>query len=209
MTQIQFKSITHPLDLPGVSARACRILSYAGVIGALPEGISLVTLDYEAVLGVVRELLKQTGAGRDVVLMLQGQGGRDPKRLYALLGQLYDELEESPAPDREWRPLIETLGASQLADLVGISPASLNRYQTGARRTPDDVAQRLHCLALVVSDLAGAYNAFGLRRWFGRPRSALGRRTPAMVFHGNWKPESSDARKVRELASSLTSSPAT
>jgi hypothetical protein len=36
------------------------------------------------------------------------------------------------------------------------------------------VAERLHWLAMVVADLAGSYNALGIRRWFERPRALLG-----------------------------------
>ena len=74
-------------------------------------------------------------------------------------------------PASEWPALHRVLGPDLLARLLQISTVSLRRYQSGARKTPDDVAVRLHALALMVGDLAGAYNDAGIRRWFARPRT--------------------------------------
>ena len=63
-----------------------------------------------------------------------------------------------------------------------ISTVILRRYLSGAGRTPDDVAVRLHALALIVGDLAGAYDDAGIRRWFARRRTALGNRAPVDVL---------------------------
>jgi hypothetical protein len=71
------------------------------------------------------------------------------------------------------------------------------------------VAARLHFLANVVGDLAGAYNEMGIRRWFERPRTLLGGRSPAQLLTDGWTPEDPRAKKVRDLARSLTGSPAT
>ncbi|MCY4344972.1 MAG: hypothetical protein OXE83_15565, partial [Gammaproteobacteria bacterium] len=79
-------------------------------------------------------------------------------------------LGESPMPAAQWPALQEVLGTELLATLVGISASSVQWYLADARATPDAVTLRLHFLALVVSDLAGAYNDIGVRRWFGRAR---------------------------------------
>ncbi|MCY4626684.1 MAG: DUF2384 domain-containing protein, partial [Acidobacteria bacterium] len=68
---------------------------------------------------------------------------------------------------------------------------------------------RLHFLALVAGDLAGAYNEIGVRRWFDRKRSALGGKTPAEVLAGDWSAEDDGPERVRELAGALSFSPAT
>jgi len=65
-----------------------------------------------------------------------------------------------------------------------VSTSSLRRYTAGARPTPDDVAARLHHVALIVGDIAGSYNDIGVRRWFTRPRTQLGTQTPATVLTG-------------------------
>jgi len=47
--------------------------------------------------------------------------------------------------------------------LVGVAETSLRKYES--RKTPQPIRERLHWIALVVADLAGAYNAFGIPRW--------------------------------------------
>lgn len=118
-------------------------------------------------------------------------------------------IEESPMPGHEWVMLTDLLGDDLVAELVGVSPSSVRRYGHGERPTPDDVAGRLHVLALIVSDLAGSYNDFGIRRWFRRSRSALGGDSPSAVLSGGWSPESERVREVRALARALSGSPAT
>ncbi len=113
----------------------------------------------------------------------------------------------SPVPASEWPVLQRVLGVDLLARLLSISTVSLRRYVTSARRTPDDVAARLHALALMVGDLAGAYNDAGIRRWFARPRTVLGNRAPVAVLTSGWRPDDPEPRQVRGLAHALTASP--
>ena len=101
------------------------------------------------------------------------------------------------------------LGLELLARLLGISESSARRYLSGSRSTPDSVAARLHFLAFVVGDLGGAYNDIGVRRWFDRPRRRLDGSTPAETLGERWSPDDEDARRVRDLARALLSSPVT
>ncbi len=126
-----------------------------------------------------------------------------------MLEHVNEALGASPVPVSEWPALERVLGVDLLARLLGISTVSLRRYVSGARRTPDDVAVRLHALALIVGDLAGAYNDAGVRRWFARPRTALGNRAPVDVLASGWLPDDAGPRQVRGLAHALTASPAT
>ena len=87
--------------------------------------------------------------------------------------------------------------------------SSLRRYLSGARSTPDEVAARLHFLAPVTGDLAGAYNDVGIRRWFVRPRKLFGNRAPAHLPGRTWQPEDPGLRRVQDLARTLVPSPAT
>ena len=57
---------------------------------------------------------------------------------------------------------------------------------------------------MIVTDLAGSYNDFGIRRWFRRARAALGGKTPVETLSGDRDPDSEAPRKVRELAGWLT-----
>ncbi len=116
--------------------------------------------------------------------------------------QINDQIEMSPQPAAEWAPVTATLGEDLLAQLVGVSVSSVRRYATGARSTPQDVAERLHFLALLIADLAGSYNDFGIRRWLNRPRTPLGGRSPASLL-GEFDPEGADAAAVANLASAL------
>jgi hypothetical protein len=101
------------------------------------------------------------------------------------------------------------LDAELLAALLNVSVSSLRRYASAERDTPDDVAARLHYLALIVGDLAGAYNDVGIRRWFNRRRTALDGRTPAALLAGEWNPDDRAPQKVRDLARSLVALSAT
>ena len=80
---------------------------------------------------------------------------------------------------------------------------SLRRYVSGSREVPDRIAARIHWLALLVSDLAGAYNELGIRRWFDRPRDSLGGRSPRQALGIDWDPAGPDAQLVRSLAAAL------
>ncbi|MCY4029152.1 MAG: hypothetical protein OXH75_22890 [Acidobacteria bacterium] len=92
------------------------------------------------------------------------------------------------------------LGADLLARLLRVPAVSVRGYSSGARRIPIDVAARLHALALMVDDLGGACNDAGIRRWFSRPRIALGNRAPVDVLIPDWRPDDSDGQLVRSLA---------
>ena len=101
------------------------------------------------------------------------------------------------------------LGADLLARLLRVSAVSVRGYSSGARRIPIDVAARLHALALMVDDLGGAYNDAGVRRWFIRPRTALGNRAPVDVLTPDWRPDDPDAQLVLSLAHALAALPST
>ena len=114
-----------------------------------------------------------------------------------------------PVSTSEWPALQRLLGADLLARLLSISAVSVRQYSSGARRIPDDLAARLHALALMVDDLGGAYNDAGIRRWFIRPRNSLGNRAPVDMLTPDWRPDDPDPRLVRGLARAMAPSPFT
>jgi hypothetical protein len=118
-------------------------------------------------------------------------------------------LEESPVPEFEWNSLLDTLGLELLSRLLGISASSIRRYKAAARTTPDDVAERLHFLSLIVGDLSGAYNEICIRQWFERKRAQLDGRTPLDRLKAPWDPTQPGPQRVRDLARALVASPAT
>jgi hypothetical protein len=125
------------------------------------------------------------------------------------LQQVIDVLEESPVPATEWTAMRQIFGDDALADLLAISLSSLKRYASGERDTPLRIADRLHWVAMVVSDLAGSYNEFGMRRWFERERSQLDGRSPRKILGPRWQSSDESARRVRALAASLGGAGAT
>ena len=118
-----------------------------------------------------------------------------------------EALEVPPLPRAEWAGLERALGAEVLAALIGVSTSRLRRYAAEARSTPNDVAARLHHLALIVGDVSGSHNDTGIRQWFARPRTELGKQTPAAVLAGAWDPRDDGPLRVRELAAALVGAP--
>jgi len=181
------------------------------------EAMGLIGPDAAAVggavdLGTVRRLAKQVrqaGIASGAAAALNNVEPPTAEELASLLRTMIAALEASPVPKFEWAGVARVLDAEQLAALLAVSLSSLSRYQSGERDTPDAVAARLHFLALVVSDLAGSYNEIGIRRWFGRKRSALAGRTPTQLLSGEWDPEDAGPVRVRDLARELVTLSAT
>ena len=119
------------------------------------------------------------------------------------LSRLSEALEASATPQTEWPAMRGVFGDELLVELLGVAASSVRRYASGERATPDEAAARLHWLAMVVADLAGAYNDFGIRRWFARPRSQLEGMSPQQTLGAAWRPEDAAAAQVRALAAAL------
>lgn len=205
---LQIRSAEKPFDSPGLHQQALEIMKRADAMGLLPQGEVIETLNTQTLRQVLTWLAK-AGIGRGFYRDLEDPSAWDAPRLETFLARLNEALEESPAPKFEWPRLIEVFGFDQLARLLNVSASSVRRYKEQDRPTPDDVAARLHFLALVVGDLAGAYNDVGIRRWFERPRTALNNRSPAQLLTGEWNPNESGPSKVRDLARILVTAPAT
>ena len=119
----------------------------------------------------------------------------------SLLAQVYEHLEECPSPATEWQAVREVLDDDALlAALLGIGLASVRRYAKGARHCSDSVAARLHWLALLIDQLEGTYNAYGIRRWFQRPRVALDGQAPQDRLMGDWDPDDEAIQPLVALA---------
>ena len=189
-----------------IAFQAVTALSRADAMGLLPLEERIESLDVPALRSVLRHMHK-AGIGRSLDAAVNGEYA-DPPALAHLLEQLNAALEESPVPEYEWDRLSGILGVELLAELVGVSAISLRRYRTAARSTPDRIAGRLHALAMIVGDLAGAYNDMGVRQWFRRKRVQLGGRAPSELLAGQWDPRDPGPVQVRELARALTAAPA-
>ena len=205
---IQIRSAEKPFAGASLYQQAVAAISRADAMGLLPDAETIESLTRRTMARVLNHIMK-AGIGRGLYKDLADPSGCDVPRLEKLLAQVNDALEESPAPAYEWPRLVQVLGVDRLSGLLGISLSSVRRYKERARETPDDVAARLHFVALVVGDLAGAYNDIGIRRWFERPRALLDDRAPADLLTAEWSPGEPGPRKIRKLARALVAGPAT
>lgn len=176
------------------AVRAIRLVSYAEFTGLVPKG----PVDNNSVEAALQALASEGVARHASTVELTSA-----ERLSEVLGDVLGAVDDSPMPHREWEPVSEILGDNLLGVLLGVSTSSIHRYRSGTRSIPDAVAARLHVVALIVVDLLGSYNDFGVRRWFGRSRSALSGRSPADVLSGAWTPDDDGTMQVRSLAASL------
>jgi len=206
---IRIKSVEKPFTTPTLAVKGARALARAAAMGLFPGRELTVTLD-AGTFGRLAARLGRAGIGGAVVPMLASQTlAGESKLLEQYLDQLTEALEASPVPASEWKQLVRVLGVDMLERLLGISAPSIRRYARTVRNTPDEAAGRLHWLALIVGDLAGAYNEIGIRQWFGRKRVQLDGRTPTQLLTGQWRPDDPGPHRVRSLAHSLAGSPAT
>jgi hypothetical protein len=202
MTLLQITSVAAPLNRPGLLAAATGLVRRALGLGFLADRERIDRLDLELIRSIAREASK-AGVGQDAAIALLEAKPSAPARLQALIARLDGQLLESPVPQLELRELQRIYDHADLASLLGTSPASLRRYAAASRTAPDPVAARIHFVALVTSELAGSYNEFGLRRWWGRARAALEGRAPREVLTGAWDADGPEATAVAALAHAL------
>jgi hypothetical protein len=199
-------SVETPMSSPSVRALAIEAWRRAEAMGLVEPGAG--PLEGPDVARLVRRV-GEAGIARGPALRFDNVDVPSVADMEGLLRVVIAALEASPVAKHEWPVLTRVLEAEQLAALLGISVTSLRRYASGERDTPDAVAARLHHLALIVGDLAGAYNDVGIRRWFDRRRSALHGKAPAALLAGEWNPDDRAPRQVRDLARSLATLSAT
>jgi hypothetical protein len=206
MTRLQIRSIEPPLDDPETTDAAIDVLKSMDAMGLLPDDVDELTLE---VIRAVAARAAEVGIGESAAASLHRPPRQPPGHVAAALRELGLALEGSPMPAFEWPAMLDLFGAERLAELLGVSVASLRRYAKDERPTPDVVAARLHLLARIVAELRGAYSEVGVRRWFERSRTALRGRAPGDLLTGAWDPDGADAERVLALARALTASPAT
>jgi hypothetical protein len=209
MTALQFESVEEPFrSHPDLAEVALRAVYTAEFLGVAPHGAHPV-LGWDVLLAVSASL----GSGKTTLVGLQvkeastrlweRESTEQVTSVRRLLERLLAEAEASPRPTGEWQPVLSTLDEELVARLVGASPSSIRRYSSGGRETPQAIAERLHFIALVLAELAGSYNEYGMRRWFTRPRSALEGQSPADLMGKDFDPDGPDGERIRRLAESL------
>jgi uncharacterized protein (DUF2384 family) len=211
---VQIQSVEEPFKKPEIVGPTFGVLKRADAMGLWTKTIP--KLDFGSFREVIQSLRKAgiaREAGQAIEFLTINNPPKDfnSREFLRYIKVLTDALEESPAPAYEWQRMISFFQSEQqeLADLLGISLSSLRRYNSKERETPDDVAARLHFLALLTGDLAGAYNDAGVRNWFLRKRALLDGKAPKDLLRGNWRPGDPAPERVRDLARSLTAGSAT
>ena len=209
MTEIRISSEGLPAWEPSLVGAVASLLTRSAAMGVL-TGPAITVLDSRAVKRLVTAL-RQHGIGSDAPIALAPlaeSGSRldvaTQRRMVGHVERLADALEVSAAPAAEWPAMRAVFGDEMLIRLLGIADASMRRYAGGERATPDNVAAKLHWLAILVADLAGAYNDFGIRRWMQRPRVQLDGSSPWQLLGDDWSPDSAAAQRVQALAAVLT-----
>ena len=193
-----------------LGATLAALLTRSVAMGVL-AGKPVTRLD-AAVVKRLATALQRHGIGANAGLILaplavepaQAIDDATQRRVADGLDRLSEALEASATPSTEWPSMRGVFGDEVLVELLGVGASSLRRYASGERATPDEVAARLHWLAMVVADLAGAYNDFGIRRWFERPRSQLDGKSPRQTLGAAWTPDDDAAARVRALAGVLS-----
>lgn len=207
MTRIRIESVESPFDDPSLAPAAALALSRADAMGLLTRDITRLDA---AALGDVMDGMRNAGIGKAATAHPCRFSDAESEEIAVLLSRINETLWKSPAPAHESKALRKVLGIDLLARLTGMSK-DVARFYPGARRERrgDPVVERLHFLALLVSELAGSCTDAGVRRWFDRPRKALAGETPAQTLGYEWRPDDEGPIRVRELADSLSASPAT
>lgn len=206
MVEVQIESIERPLlgSAQAVSL-ALSLVARAQTMGFLPLREGGVELD-RRFLEDLAELLRRRGVASRATATL-ARAMQEPLNDVELIDALratLDAVDASPHPEGEWAPARELLGDELLARLLRVSASSLRRYAAGDRRTPDEVAWRLHLVARLLAALVGSYNDYGMRRWFERRRSALDGATPAELLERAKTEDDERLEAVLALAEQLT-----
>lgn len=202
MSELRIESISDPFDEPGSAATVLQLFARAETMGLIPDTIArqdAITIDRVTVQRLLKRFREVGMASASSVRLPTGSA--DDVNL--VLRKALEALDASPYPPGEWDALREIAGDRLLARMLRVSESSIRRYTTGGRRTPDDVAWRLHAIGGVVSALRGSYNEYGVRRWFDRPRAPLDGRTPADVIADAESEDAVGFRRVVELATEL------
>jgi hypothetical protein len=213
MRNIRIVSVEPAFEPPSILEGLIGLVSRVAAMGLI-EGKPIERLDAKTIDRVLDALQNGGMIGAQRARLVAMLRATSPKG--ALLDdaneairQLITVLEESPVPRTEWPAMREVFGDEVLAELLCISASSLKRYAGEERETPPKIAERLHWVAMIVADLAGSYNDFGMRRWFERSRTQLDGRSPRKVLGTEWSPNDPAARRVRALAASLVGAGAT
>lgn len=204
MSMLRLRSAASPFDDAVLAGQAARLLILAEAIGAWEPKNVVSELD-SSLFGDALNSLAAAGVAASASLEWEAHAGKGKEHFATWLSTIRDAILSSPLPSLELPKLESLFGTERLAELAGVASSTIRRYLTAQREVPDDVAEHVHLVARIVGDLAGSYNERGIRRWFDRPRSQLGGRTPAEALERAWGRDEREAEAVVALAEALVS----
>jgi hypothetical protein len=199
MTMLRLRSASAPFAHPEVAGAAARLLALVETSGIWAPGAIVDTLD-DAVFHQALVAMADAGVAGHAPLQWRGYAEKDADTFSRWINGVRDDVVQSPVPEWELPKLDALFGTDRLADLIGVGHSSLRRYLSATRAVPDDVAVRGHLVTEIVSALAGSFNERGIRRWFERPRSQLGGKTPAETLIDAWDRDGMEVADVVALA---------
>ena len=155
MTEIRLSPDFHPSWGGAIAPALAALLTRSVAMGVL-AGPPVTQLDAPTVRRLVTALQRhRIGANAGVVLApltvdpAPAKLDASTQRSVALgLEQLNEALEQSATPATEWPVMRSAFGDEPLVQLLRVGASSMRRYASGERATPDDVAARLHWLAI-------------------------------------------------------------
>ena len=210
MSEIRIDPQSAPPPAGAVGGKLVGLLTRSAAMGVL-TGPTITRVDAPVIRRLVKDLQRHGIGGASMAALsplLQAEAkpldAATTRAVERQLDRLAEALEASAAPAAEWPAMRKVFGDDALAAWLDISSSSLRRYAGAERETPQATADRLHWLAMAVADLAGAYNDYGMRRWFERPRAQLDGRSPRELLGRHWSPDDPAAQRVRELAARLS-----
>lgn len=195
METIRIQSISKPFSDSNISEIAVQIVFRAQGMGLL-SGLSLTSVDPQS-FGKVIERIQNAGIKAK---WEKSWLSKKPAALVLELRKLLSVLNESPVPEAEWSAVMESLGQELVRKLLDLSVSSIQRYSSNSRPTPQNIAEKLHYLAVVIGDLRAGYNDYGIRRWFERPRTFLSGKSVLSSLGKKWGPDDEVARAIAEDA---------
>lgn len=200
---LQLRSARHPFVTTRLAFKAARVLAVAESMGLWSVDEPVVELDASTFRAAI-EAAARAGVASKASFEFGQEMDASLEELERFLDRVYGDLHGSPVPECELPVLERLFGVDDLADLLSVGASTLRRYLRQERDVPEAVADRIHFLALVLSDLAGSYNERGLRRWFDRARPQLAEKTPRMLLQGDWSPNDANPQLIAALASELS-----
>lgn len=189
---------------PKIAVTAIGIAVKGKTLGIVSEDLNTLALDTDTFATVLRALATLEFRTE---IPLEQLFEYPPGKILEELQKLESDIETKPLTKLDLDVVVRVFGLNISALLLGVN--ELRGFLENPLHLPSMSAARAHFLVMIIADLSGSYTDSGIQKWFRRRRTKLADRTPLEVLRGEWDPGDDEARRVRQLASSLVSLGAT